>query len=237
MRKPAKKQHRKTDYNWALVRDDFVRCLDSVVAVAKRHNVPRSTAQRRFQMEGWADLRMEWQASVSAQAAEEIRQRQVADHIRLYDATRKAADNLIAQLLRAAEDPDGLFRHVVQMVTEEEEGSGAGRIRRKKQWVEDSVLDAINGRNAADMARALKDLATMARTLDGIMDASQKAKLDLERDRLALDRQRTGLDTDMEQESGIAYITPRDPSLLDGALPDPGEDSLIEPAPPPEAKT
>lgn len=214
-----------------------MRCDDSVLTVSKRHKLPRSSVYKHCKDDGWVELRNNWKSQVSAQAADEIRQRQVADHIRIYDATRKAADMLVAQLLQAAEDPDGLYRHVVQMVSEEEEGAGAGRVRRKRQWVEDVRLDAINSRSAADMARALKDLATMSRTLDGIMDASQKAKLDLERDRLALDRQRTGLDSDSEQESGIAYITARDPSLLDGALPDPGEDSLVEPAPPPEANT
>ena len=86
--------------------------------------------------------------------------------------------------------------------------------------------DVLNGKNFADIARGLRDITGLAKSLDGILDAKDRAYLDLQREKLDLDRKRAGMDSDTESESGIAYLPVMDMSLLDGALPDPGEASL-----------
>lgn len=214
---------KKRDINWELVRDDYVRSDKNLLQISNEHKLPQATVYWHSKQEGWVELRKAWKSQVSAQASEQIMASQVDQHIRIYEATRKTADLLVEQLMRAATDQDGLYRHVVQMEEETVEGMGRDAIRTKSKWAESKTLEAINGRNASDLARALKDLAMMSRTLDGIMDAAQRAKIDLERDKLSLDRRRAGMDDDAEQESGIAYITPRDLSLLDDALPDPDD--------------
>ena len=211
--------------NWDLVRDDYVRSEKSVLQISHEHKIGNSTVYRRFKAEGWADLREKWKSQVSAQASERIMADQVEEHIRIYEATRKTADLLVEQLMRAANDSDGLYRHVVQMEEEIEDFDMGTKVknRTKKKWAESVTLSAVNGRNASDLARALKDLAMMSRTLDGIMDAAQKAKLDLERERLEIDRVSKGLDNDAEHESGVVLLPAVDKSLLDSAIPDPSE--------------
>jgi uncharacterized protein YjcR len=51
--------------------------------------------------------------------------------------------------------------------------------------------------------------------------AKLRASIDIEERRYALDQRKAGMGDDIESESGIAYLPGVDPTLLEGALPDP----------------
>jgi AcrR family transcriptional regulator len=212
--------------DWDVIRRDFVVTGMGLPELAAKHKISKSAIYRMWkkEKEQWERERTEWVLSVRAHAEEKAFADQVDARLRIYDATRQAADSIIEKLLQAASDADAVFRHVVQIEEEEEiQQPKGGRRRTRKKWAEGRVLEVVNGRNASDLARAIKDLVTTVRQLDGIMDVKDKAKLDLDRERLALQVRTAGMDDDRESESGIAIVPAVDASLLDTALPDPGE--------------
>lgn len=204
------------------IKKEYIRGDLSLPMLCKKYGMSESNLYRYSGPEKWGEQRRTWRDNVSARSADVVMAKQVQDHVRVYDATRRIVDKFVAQAERFADDADGLFRHLVQ----EEDSVQEGTYRKTQKRVEERSYAMINGKNLADVAKGLRDLSIIARTLDGILDAKDAAKTDIERERLVLDRQKIGLDNDIESESGIAVMPPVDMSLLDGALPDPGEPIL-----------
>jgi hypothetical protein len=201
---------------WTEIHQTYVTTELTISALGRKFGVRRQDISAKANTQGWKSERDVFQSSISQESHARIREAAIADRVRLYDATREIADKIVSQMLKVANDPYALNRHVVQM----EKTEIINGVRTTTKWAESVTLKAVNSRVVAEMAKALKDLTFVARQLDGIIDAPDRAKLDLEREKLDLAKTRTGLDNDAEQESGIARIPARDMSLLDNALPD-----------------
>jgi hypothetical protein len=208
-----------TEKDWTLIRDEFVRTDITIKDLALKYGLGQSVMFARKKKENWTEERASWRVSICAQSGEIIRRQQIEDHVRVYDATREVVDLFVASAKRFAQDRDGLFKHLIQRETSQQDGSA----RATEKWAEEMTFTMLNGKNFADAAKGLKDLSLIARTLDGILDAKDRANIDLQRDKLELDRKVRGMDSDTESESGIAYMPVRDNTLLEGALPDPGD--------------
>lgn len=201
---------------WSKIKLEWISNPDNTfAALAEKYGIDLSTISRKSKQEDWPKERKAFSSRVKDQAYARVEAAAVESHVNLYEATREATDNLVAALLAASKDAKALHRHLIQV--EQQRGFD------KDKWVEDRVMDRIDGRNAADIARAIKDLATLARVLDNKVDAPVQAKLDIEREKLELDKRRAGMGDDIESETGIAIMPWVDQSLLDNALPDPDQ--------------
>jgi hypothetical protein len=211
------------------IKREFLAGDETLKSLAKIHGVSDASLYTRSKQEGWIEEREQTQAKIDEEARARIQAAAVEQRVRLYDATREAADKIIAAILRAAYDPEGFYKHVVQFEEEFEETTRANKDTpghkqySRKKWVDDKILTCLNGRNTADAARAIKDLSGIARILDGILEPRDQAKNDIERDKLDLIKQQAGMDDNREQECGIAIMPAMDKSLLDNALPDPDQ--------------
>lgn len=116
------------------------------------------------------------------------------------------------------------MQHLIQCERFSWDQSSGEKVSEK--WTEAKAFNMINGRNLADIARALKDIMSLVRVLDGIIDAPVQAKLDLDRERFEFDKRRSGQSDDTENECGIVIIPAIDDKLLDTALPDPDQPQL-----------
>ena len=199
--------------NWDEIRTAYVTGTDGLRAISKAFCVPISTIGKRSRDENWVELRRKHLDTVSTEVHARIAESQVADQTRLYDAARAAIEKMIAVANRVSDDPEGFFRHAVQR----EQSTGDS----KDKWVEDQVLQTINGKNYSDVAKGLTAITSMARILDRIVEAPTQAKLEIDREKLELDKRRAGMGDDIESESGIAVMPEVDETILDTAIPDP----------------
>ena len=211
---------------WTEIHQEYITTELTISALGRKYGTRRQEISTKANKDNWKKERDEFQTSTGQAAHARIQEAAIAYRVKLYDSTRTITDKLIAQLLAIVEDPMALRRNIAQMETENETYSKENGAVKTKQ-VEDVVLARADGKNIADLARALKDLATVTRQLDGIIDAPDQAKLDLEREKLDLEKRRTGMDDDREQESGICIIPAIDDSLLDTALPDPDQGLVV----------
>ncbi len=199
--------------NWDGIRTAYVTSEVSLRSLAKTFGVSMSQLGRRSREEKWTALRKKFMSETSALVLTQIQESQVKDQMILYDVARAAIENMIQVIHKVADDPDGFFRYAIQR----EQSVGDSR----DKWVEDKVLMTVNGKNLADVAKALTSITPLARILDRIVEAPIQAKLDLEREKLELDKRRAGMNDDIESESGIVELPAVDDSILDTAIPDP----------------
>ena len=207
--------------NWARIKLEYITGEISLAELARKNGITAAAVSKQSRLNDWVQDRAQYRETVAAKAHARTEQKAVDDTVKLYDATRTAADHLINQILAYTADPQALFRHVVPVDQSYYDKDKKSTVFNRTQA--GVVLDTINGKAAADLARALKDLLPVARTIDGRIDAAAAAKLDIERDKLELDKRRAGMSDDLEQESGIALMPAVDDSLLDDALPDPDQ--------------
>jgi hypothetical protein len=201
---------------WDKIRQEYVTTPATLTDLSRKYKVARSWVSKHAKDGEWNKARAEFQTQTDLASHTRILAAAVDSRVRLYDSTRIIADRVIAMLLDATSDPMTLRRHAIQR--EERNSDGA-----MTKWVEDKILDCINGKNLADISKAMKDLAYITRQLDGVIDAPDQAKLDIEREKLELTQKQLGLDDDTKHESGIAYMPGIDDSILDTALPDPDQ--------------
>ena len=199
--------------NWDEIRLAYVTGSESLRSVAKAFCVSSREVFRHSKLEGWPEKRRQHSSITSAEALARIREEQVNDQMKLYDRARAAAENIIKLIEDLSTDPESFHLHAVQR----EQSTGDSR----DKWVEDVKLKTVNGKNLADIAKALTSITPMVRILDRIVEAPTQAKLDIDREKLELDKRRAGMNDDLESESGIVELPAVDDSILDTAIPDP----------------
>lgn len=200
--------------NWDKIRLAYVTGELSHTQIASIFGVSRSMVAKYCKREGWVAQRAQHQIEVGRETHARITELQVDESMKLYDRARNAADKLINLIESLTSDPDAFYRHAVQR----EQAAGGS----KDKWVEDARLQTVNGKNLADVARALTSITPMVRVLDRIVEAPTQAKLDIEKEKLELDRRKAGMGDDIEHDSGIALMPAVDETLLDEAIEDPG---------------
>lgn len=212
--------HKDNPIPWPEIRQEYL-TGNTMSALGRKYGVDKSAICRRAQREGWSEERQRLEREINEAASARVREAAIEDRVMLYDATREAAANIIKQLLEASRDPLMMRRHLVQH--EYSEFDCETKVKTIEKFAEDKIADTINGRNAADIARAIKDFSGIARILDGFIEAPDQAKLAIEREKLDLSKRQAGMGDDIESESGIALLPAVDESLLDKALPDPDQ--------------
>ena len=218
---------RRREIPWDKMRQEYIYTSATIRSLAAKYGCSKRAVDRRSVAEEWVELRHREMTDIGQAAHARIHDAAVEDKVRIYDATREAVDRIAQAILRASKDADGLFRHLVQCEHTERDVSGSGGRQSTARWTEDKVFMMINGRNLADIARALKDMVILTRVLDGIIDAPIQARLDIAREHLQLQQKQAGMTDDIESESGIALLPAVDNSLLDNALQDPDQDIVV----------
>lgn len=207
-----------SEVNWDAIKQEYVTGLLSINAIAKLHNRSKTATHNQARKHNWESDREQYRNTVAQESYVCIKDQAVKDAVSMYQKSRKAAELIIDAILRAGEDKDGFYKHVVQCETQE----GSSKVK----WVEDRVLTTLNAKNAADAAKAIKDLNVITRTLDDIVDAATKEKLMIEREKLELEKSKSGLGESDDNETGIALMPEVDESLLDDALPDTQQEGM-----------
>lgn len=223
------KDDKSSNLDWKLIRAEYLSTDISLKRLATKYGISKNTLLPRAAREGWADTKNRINAKITAAVIPRIIEQKAQDQLDIYEMYRQTALNFATALLEASKDPNTLHRHLVQVEDERQssvrayDGMPGTKETVKRKWVEDKIADTINGRNVADMARSIKDLAGVMRILDNKIDAPDQAKLDLDREKMELSKRQAGMGDDIEAESGIALLPAVDDSLLENALPDPDQ--------------
>ena len=87
--------------------------------------------------------------------------------------------------------------------------SSAGKKKRsptERWWVEEQEFDVIDTRRLRDLAQALKISKELMRLLQGLLDPADEKRLQLEQERLELEKMKAGIGDSEDDETGIVIL-------------------------------
>ena len=212
------------------MRLEYITSDKSLNQLVKSYQVGRNSVYRKAKQEDWVAQRAEYRESLGTKTlARTIEKQAEADSDRLVRID-SICDRMIDQIEKAMDNYDQLCMHLVQRKSKHISKDSVSKTSEttENEWAEATVTEMINGRNVSDLSASLKNLQFVKRLHKGLMTAEAERKLDLEREKLELSKRQTGMSDDIEQESGIALMPGVDESLLDNAIPDPGDMEAVD---------
>lgn len=104
----------KREIPWDKMRQEYIFTSATVRSLAVKYRCSKRTVDRRSVDERWVELRCQEMTDIRQESRARIRDMAIADHVRLYDATRAAVNKMAANIVKFSKDVDGLFKHIVQ---------------------------------------------------------------------------------------------------------------------------
>jgi len=196
---PRKKEAERPD--WERIKAEYI--TDPQASYRKlctKYGVPFSTLRDRAARENWVAERNKTQNKIVRQAAQKIVSRKAKRIAQELDPALEAAAKINQLVLDTLKDDKQFRRHLIQR-REKEALTGTER-----WWVEEQEFDVIDTRRLRDLAQALKISKELMRLLQGLLDPADEKRLQLEQERLELEKTRAGIGDGEDDETGIVIL-------------------------------
>lgn len=194
--------------DWAAMKAEYAAGALSVRELAEKHGLTVGTVQYRARMDKWGPARREHRKNLVESTLKRDRSRRASACMRQLQTMGKAAEHATHAIERICSDAEQFHRHLVQV-----------RDAKGIQGAEERVFDKGDTRALRELAAAMKDLVAVIRDVHGIPTVQEARQLEIAQERLALDRQKAALASDVDDdETGVVIL----PAVQD------------KPAPPPE---
>lgn len=195
--------------DWAKIKTEYIADANSSYRkLAEKYNIPFSTIKDRAVREKWFSAKKKIQEKVVKNTAHKIASRKASRIIRKeLDPALEAAARINQLVLETLADDKQFRRHLVQRREKgfevAEDGSA---IQTERWWVEEQEFDVIDTRRLRDLAQALKISKELMRLLQGLLDPADEKRLQLEQERLELEKTKAGIGDGEDDETGIVIL-------------------------------
>jgi CRISPR/Cas system-associated protein endoribonuclease Cas2 len=171
--------------DWEALKTEYVTTDISSRSLADKYGVSRSTLMKRAASEKWSDARKQYKSGVVAKAVKRVQARDVNKLSKL----RSAADQMAGVINNVFKDSQQFNRHIIT------EGLGMGATS-----VYERVYEKADAKAIRDLAGAIKDLTAAMRNLYDIPTVTEKAGMDMAKERLELDRTKSDRESNTTTE-------------------------------------
>ncbi len=178
--------------DWKALREKYVQGRMTMQELAEAEKVPYRTITTRASKEGWTELREAFREAVAQKAREKAVKRRGRREAEALAALEETNEQLLDEIRKALEDEDQLYRHLVSL---------------GKDGAEEQTLHMLNTVNLRNLVESLSTIQTMIAAHGNILDKRTVEELKLKKQRLKLDKQKSGLEDRDDGETGVAYIS------------------------------
>jgi hypothetical protein len=194
-----------SEETWFKVKAEYVTTNISLRTIAEKYDIPYPTVRDRSRREFWANEKGKAKSSITEKIVSKVisaTSQKIADTLQ---KELRAAELIQDRILSILEDPKQFNRHLVQM--KEKSGDMHSGIN-EEQWVEEKIFDKADTKALKDLADALNKSTELKKKILGLVDPVDREKLDMEREKLQLDKTKAGLGDEDEEEkqTGIVYL-------------------------------
>lgn len=179
--------------DWKALREKFVQGRMTLRELAEAEKMSYGTLCNRASEEKWLDEREAFREAIAQKARQKAINRRGRREAEALAALEETNEQLLDEIRKALEDEDQLYRHLVSL---------------GKDGAEEQTLHMLNTVNLRNLVESLSTIQTMIAAHGNILDKRTMEELKLKKQRLKLDKQKSGLEDRNDGETGVAYIAP-----------------------------
>lgn len=183
--------------DWAKIKTEYIATDISYRKLADKYNVALRTIQAHANKDHWQEDKAATDKKIATKVrtklVQKIATKKSTAIVKTIDPALEATDLINQLVLDSLKDTKQFYRHMIQ---KKEASSVAGVGSESKQWIETMETDVLDAKRLQALAQALKISKELQRLLQGEMDAATASKIEIERDKLKLDvdKSKTGSD-------------------------------------------
>jgi hypothetical protein len=194
--------------DWMKIRIEYETTKTSYRKLAEKYSVPFPTLRDRAGREGWkesADIKRneivtKTVTKSSQKLSERISDKKSNKIVAALDIESEAISLLNATILKTLQDERQFNRHLVQMkeitsskTNNSKDAPGCSDYS-ERQWVEEQQFELVDSKRLKDIASALNIVSALRRELEGILPEPVKQKLEIEREKLEMEKGKSKVD-------------------------------------------
>lgn len=180
------------NYNWNAIKLDYVTDPNSSIRkISDKYGIRVKTVANRSKADDWVAAKRNYQKKATTKALSKAMTKEADRMARLLDTT----DKLTQQIEKALEDPDQLYRQIVQ----ETVSRGGETI----STCVDKKTEKFDTRAAKDILQSLKIIEELNRSLKNIQKAETLHKQNIENERLKIERERLEFEKSKYNDSQV----------------------------------
>ena len=189
-----KQKNGRQNYDWDKIKLDYISDPKmSLKKIAEKYGIRLHTVEKRSKADGWYEEKQKYQKSLSAEVTARVYSQQ-AD---LLEQELRAVNMLSDMLFDALQDPLQFRRHIVYRSGQQEE----------------VIFSKLDTRAMLDIMKAVKLMVDVKKSILGIPSIEHqermeitRAKLQLDRDRLEWDKQKSGAFSNDDDKPSIGIV-------------------------------
>lgn len=208
--------------NWEKIKAEYITTKTSYRKLAEKYGISLSTLEKRGKRENWqaekemigGEIAVKTEAKLRQKLTEKISEKKAAKIVDALNIETQAISLLNSVILKTLEDEQQFNRHLIQRKEKTYNHTGKTKDNpatdesTESWWVEEKIFDTVDTKRLKDLAAALNIVSTLRRELEGILPEAVKQKLEIERERLDMDKAKSGVfdDPDEENQTGIVKM-------------------------------
>jgi hypothetical protein len=179
--------------DWEKIKKEYLEHKTPYRKLAEKYNVSFSTLKERARREEWAKHAKMTQQKVRNKLTQKIATKKANVLFKEIDPALEAVNMINQLVLDTLKDTKQFKRHLIQR---RERGLGVSAngddVITERWWVEEQEFDVVDAKRLKDLAAALKISKELQRLLEGLVDPGTEKKLDIEREKLEIDKKKAG---------------------------------------------
>ena len=183
--------------DWSKARKEYVTTRVGQQTIANKYGVSLTTVQRRACKEHWTEQRQDYRNSVTDKAIRKSANKEAALLAKEFDTASALSD----VLNKAVKSVDQFNKYIVSDMV----GDGVSQTYEAR-------FDKIDMKALKDAAQAVKIIEQIKRSIKGIMTEEQKQQLKMAREKLDLERAKSMIGDDDDNETGVIVLAPTLPA-------------------------
>lgn len=200
------------DVNWIKLRLEYETTQISLRKLADKYEISFNTIKARAgkSREAWTKGRK----AISEKVATKVYKKAVNNKVDRMVNEILAAELISKISLEALQDPKQFKRHLVNI--KEKSYDSDTRCSDERQWVEEREFDVVDTKRLKELAGAVQTSTAIQRLIKGLMTENERLKLELDRERLELEKTRKKDPdiTDDDEQRGVVILPSQDQSLM-----------------------
>lgn len=186
--------------NWEKIRADYITSDISLRKLAEKYKTSTSKIYEHSRKEGWVEARKQHRKEIIEEAVGKACVKPIEVLADILDIAYKICD----YIAEAVDDPDQFKRYLVKV------GDGKGNY-----YTVEKVFGKYDTKAMKEMVYSIKDLASLILSIKGINTEAEQQRLDIQREKLQMLKERYGRNQG-ESQSEYGLIITFDTDGYDG---------------------